>query len=239
MTGTIKLTEAQLNAIVRESAEKYLKEYAYHERQHQPTPEERDAWVARKSAIKKAYYERLKREKGGQPSSNSSAIDYYQYKHGDHPVMIKENELRGIIKESVTKLLSEISSDMLYRAADKASSLKQTNRIYTFQDAADATMKNEFGINDAESGIIDVTRRGFKYHGEKGTVCVVTSGGYYYIKTKTGFNNTQGNIGNTGEVPMELKTSNRKLARKLATWCSKYLEANIPGFNDWHSWCTF
>lgn len=82
----MKLTEEQLQVLIRESVKKVLKEYAYHEKQHEPSEEEHAAWIKKKAAAKKKYYDALKT---GDGKDNGKSVDYYDYKHGDHPVMKK------------------------------------------------------------------------------------------------------------------------------------------------------
>lgn len=115
----IRLSESQLLGMIQESVERLVKEYAYHERQHKPTPEEHEAWIKKMSAAKKAYYDNLRKKEGDNGKEKSKYIDYYQYKHGEHPAMnlkeantivkLNESQLKNIVAESVKKVLAEIN----------------------------------------------------------------------------------------------------------------------------------
>lgn len=86
MANTIQLTENQLLDLVKESVNRYLNEYAYHERQNRPqSEEERQAWLSKKAAAKVAYYANKNKDK--EKSSKNGSVDYYEYKHGDHPTI--------------------------------------------------------------------------------------------------------------------------------------------------------
>ena len=114
------LTEQQLTQLIRETVARVMTEskdeYAYHERQHQPSEEEHAEWIKKKSEAKRREMERQRKEKGEE--SDSKAIDYYDYKHGkgNFPVMkedkentvrLSESQLHEIIKGSVAKVLKE------------------------------------------------------------------------------------------------------------------------------------
>lgn len=83
----MRLTEAQLTTLIQESVKRVLNEIGYHEKQkREVSDEEHEAWLRKKSEAKKRYYDSQKKD---DKKSDSKAIDYYQYKHGDHPVMKK------------------------------------------------------------------------------------------------------------------------------------------------------
>ena len=117
--NSMRLTEEQLKQLVMESAKKVVLEYSYHEKQNQPSEEEHEAWIRRKSAAKKREMERQRKE-NGDDKSDSKAIDYYDYKHGkgNFPVMTKESKVRmsasefqKFITESVKRVINEMSEE--------------------------------------------------------------------------------------------------------------------------------
>lgn len=79
------LTEKQIADLIKESVVKVIKEYEYHERQHEPSEEEHAEWIKRKAAAKRRYYDSQKKD-------DDKPIDHYEYKHGkgDFPV-VKED----------------------------------------------------------------------------------------------------------------------------------------------------
>lgn len=86
----MKVTLAELQNIITEAVKATLSETQYY--QHSPHEvkdnDAHEAWLQRKAAAKKAYYDNLKKE---QPAKEKGgAIDYKEYKHGEHPVMVKE-----------------------------------------------------------------------------------------------------------------------------------------------------
>jgi hypothetical protein len=114
------LTEQQLTQLIRETVARVVTEgkdeYAYHERQHQPSEEEHAEWIKRKSEAKRREMERQRKEKGEE--SDSKAIDYYDYKHGkgNFPVMKEETEVvrftesqfNDFITEAVKRVIKEM-----------------------------------------------------------------------------------------------------------------------------------
>lgn len=138
--STVKINEATLIKLVRESVEGMMDEYAYHERQNRNlSPEEYEQYIEKKRAAKKAYYERLRAQEA-EKGSEGGAIDYHDYKHGNHPAIplggyLKESELRDIIKESVIRVLNEINGTgrdyaTIKRTYDKMDRLGQHDRAY-------------------------------------------------------------------------------------------------------------
>ena len=92
------LTEQQLTQLIRETVARVVTEgkdeYAYHEKQHQPSEEEHAEWIKRKAAAKKRYYDSQKKD-------DDKPIDHYEYKHGkgDFPV-VKEDLFVPFAKEA-------------------------------------------------------------------------------------------------------------------------------------------
>ena len=83
---SVKLTPSEFSKFLEESIKSVINEIGYHEKQKQDvSDDEHEAWLQKKSASKKAYYASQKKDDNG----GSKAIDYYQYKHGDHPEMDK------------------------------------------------------------------------------------------------------------------------------------------------------
>ena len=83
---SVKLTPSEFSKFLEESIKSVINEIGYHEKQKQDvSDDEHEAWLQKKSASKKAYYANQKKDDNG----GSKAIDYYQYKHGDHPEMDK------------------------------------------------------------------------------------------------------------------------------------------------------
>ena len=117
------LTEQQLTQLIRETVKSVISEgvneYAYHEKQHQPSEEEHAEWIKRKSEAKRREMERQRKEKGEE--SDSKAIDYYDYKHGkgNFPVMKEETEVvrltesqfNDFIAETVRRIIKETTLD--------------------------------------------------------------------------------------------------------------------------------
>ena len=114
------LTEQQLTQLIRETVARVMNEgkdeYAYHERQHQPSEEEHAEWIKRKSEAKRREMERQRKENGEE--SDSKAIDYYDYKHGkgNSPVMqegtevvrFTESQFNDFITEAVKRVIKEM-----------------------------------------------------------------------------------------------------------------------------------
>ena len=89
---SVKLTPSEFSKFLEESIKSVINEIGYHEKQKQDvSDDEHEAWLQKKSASKKAYYASQKKDDNG----GSKAIDYYKYKHGDHPA-IKESVEGGI-----------------------------------------------------------------------------------------------------------------------------------------------
>ena len=94
----MKLTEEQLAQLIKESTEKILKEYAYHERQNKKADSEDNEelkkkyneWMAKKNASKKAQSKKDDDDEG--------AIDYYDYKHG------RKGNFKPMTNESIDEI---------------------------------------------------------------------------------------------------------------------------------------
>ena len=86
----MKITSPQLQDIIMESVKTILETQYYKDgnRGDTQSKEAYEAWLDRKNAHRKAYYDNLRKNKPVQ--NTSGAIDYKSYKHGEHPVM-KEN----------------------------------------------------------------------------------------------------------------------------------------------------
>ena len=86
-----KITSTELKNIITEAVKTILSETQYYKDGNigNATDEkEHEAWLQKKAAARKAYFDNLKKR---QPAKEKSqAIDYKEYKHGDHPVMVKE-----------------------------------------------------------------------------------------------------------------------------------------------------
>lgn len=94
--------------MIQEATKKVVLEYAYHEKQHQPSEKEHEEWVKRKSEAKKRYYDSQKKD--DDKKSDSKAIDYYDYKHGkgNFPVMYKESKLDRLVGKSMRRAINEM-----------------------------------------------------------------------------------------------------------------------------------
>lgn len=123
--NSMKLTEQQLAAFIKENVERVLNEIGYHEKQQRNiSDDEYQSWLSKKSASKKAYYDSLRKEKESE-KSNSKAVDYYKYKNGEHPAMkesikMTESQFTDFIQESVRRAINEISYSSLDSASYKA-----------------------------------------------------------------------------------------------------------------------
>ena len=87
----MKVTLSQLQDIITEAVKTTIAETKYYKdgnRGDTTDEKEHEEWLQRKAAARKAYYDNLKKE---QPAKGKGgAIDYKEYKHGEHPEMVKE-----------------------------------------------------------------------------------------------------------------------------------------------------
>lgn len=154
---------------------------------------------------------------------------------------INEDQLRELVKNTIRESLTELSPDLAYRAADAAMTRKQPQRAFDFQTYADKA-------NSEEHGGLQATNKRITYPGQP-------EGLFVTLYCDGSFAQSNGsadkNIFDFGYPPVQARVNDRRIARMIAKWCSKYLRVeeskfknNEPDdvekirarFADWHSW---
>ena len=145
---------------------------------------------------------------------------------------ITESKLKELIANTIKESLDELSPDLAYRAADAAYNKGQHNRYASFSRYANDAVSQEHGGLEATN---------------KRIVYPLSIDGLYVTIYKDGdfaLSNDSGgrNLFDFGNVPSKLKTNDKRIARNIAKWCSKYLvitkgkDFETNAFSDWHNW---
>lgn len=169
-------------------------------------------------------------------------------------ITINESMLQRLVAESVKKLLKEINeigdTDAGYNAIrgaeEKARRAHRHIQAMKFQEYGDKIDQDRFKAGEGDpngSKVIKATNKQITYTTGNDTITITTGGGVYKGNTKIGYFGTE-------EIPTAtawMKTPSKPVARKIALWCSKFMEMvsyNDPigmknlknQLSDWHVW---
>jgi hypothetical protein len=139
-----------------------------------------------------------------------------------------------MVSESVKKVLNEISSDVAFRAYDKAEKAGRTNQSKTFYDYGVNQLKNEIGDNQNIRGI------------NNKWIHFLNTGGrniFIYANGLIDAAGGGGKIDNYDNWDQGLKNSiktNKETARIIVKWINKFIVGSGADINpellDWHFW---
>ena len=124
----MKITSSQLQDIIMESVKLVMETQYYQDgnRGDATSEEEYQAWLDRKNAHRKAYYDNLR---ANQPEQETGgAIDYKDYKHGEHPVMGEsvEDEKGGI---PLNKDLRDLDDERRRRELERPENFEKAKKF--------------------------------------------------------------------------------------------------------------
>lgn len=153
-------------------------------------------------------------------------------------IKLTESKLRSIVSEAVSNALNEISSDLAFRASDKAYKQNRTGQGCKMADYGNDRLNAE--INPSET--IDMTRNYVRYLNMDGDLITIHKNGFATIGTKTFL--LLNDINYDGKVPWGAKTADKRAARAIANWFKKVVVSDpdfdidgIECITDWHAWC--
>ena len=149
--------------------------------------------------------------------------------------IIKEKELITIIKESVVKVLNELSPGLLQKAADKAYDIGRYSQAENLQQGAEDACTETYGINGtlkaSPKAIFWINGRYSCSLSRDARFCTRSSNYFADVPTTRGYIQSS--------IPKEMKVKDIKIARLIAKWWNQYGEEDIPMLSDWHSFVDY
>lgn len=222
MKKTITLTETELKNLIKESVNNILKEYDIVQWQHfNNGPTNKEMFNDAVEAIEMS---------DGQIDFDEwypAFQDYIDYDEAEEIWVkaLKHCGYSGMLYNE--NKLNEISKETAFQATDKANSLRRYNQANTFDKYGTQKLNQELDCND---DYCEARRYGIVYYNTNRSWSNLTVKGLFY------FNN--GGIGEPLQKYKEtgIHNTTKPIARKIAKWCSIYLDDSYNFAKDWHFW---
>jgi hypothetical protein len=139
-----------------------------------------------------------------------------------------------VISEVLKKCLNEISSDLAFAAASKATCQGRNKQSERFEKYGTSLIPKEIGTEGLKT-IKSVTNKCISYMNCNGEEVCMDYRGYAFSRNRNGEFLYLSSV-----CPEYFKTDNFT-ARKIAKWCNKYItplpkNQKQPMIFDWHFW---
>lgn len=148
-------------------------------------------------------------------------------------IRLTENKLKQIVAESVKNVLNEISSDLAYKASQAAQEKGRWGQGYAFSNYGHKRVRDELGLPSD----VEATNNYISYKSSRGRNITLKTDGSLIIGDNcyNGFKEwTEANYENRAD--RFIRVEDKRLARTIANWCSKYIGDELPQSADWHFW---
>lgn len=150
-------------------------------------------------------------------------------------IILTENKLKQIVAESVKNVLNEISSDLAYKASQAANEKDRWTQGYAFSNYGNERVRDELGLPSD----VEATNNYISYKSSRGKEVTLKTDGSLIIGDRcyNGFGDwIEGGYENSAD--RFIKVRDKRLARTIANWCSKYIGDKLPQSADWHFWAS-
>lgn len=148
-------------------------------------------------------------------------------------IRLTENKLKQIVAESVKNVLNEISSDLAFKASQGAYNKGRSGQGNTFSNYGNERLKDELSLPSN----VDATNYYIKYMSYSNSEVSLNTNGVACSDgiTRNSFEEWK-DPKNENNAKLNLKVYDKRLARVIANWCSKYVGDKLPQSADWHFW---